>query len=68
MYVSMIEVRISDAIKKLSHDSRFTVKLNRQKKTRLVLSTTLFRVEARSKEGKRREEKKGGRRSRGERL
>jgi len=53
----MIEVRISDALKKLSHGSRFTVKLNRQK-TRLVLSTPLFRVEARTKEGKRREKKK----------
>jgi len=27
----MIEVRISEVLKKLSHESRFTVKLNRQK-------------------------------------
>ena len=65
--VSMIEVRISDVLKKLSHESRFTVKLNRQKNV-LVLSTTLFQVEARSKKGKRRGKKQGERQSRGERL
>jgi hypothetical protein len=65
VYVSMIEVRISDAHKKLSHGSRFTEKLNRQKN---AFSSEHNTISGGSKEGKRREKKEGGRRSWGEHL
>ena len=59
----MIEVRISDALKKLSHGSRFTVKLNRQKN---AFSFEYTPISGGSKNQGREEERKEERK--GERL